>query len=347
MKYNSTDIVITKLWHEARLQITDNYLIPPEILKIDNSVIGTLGNFSASTGKAKSKKTFNVCAIVAAAMSEDTILHYNANLPTDKSIILYIDTEQSPYHCRLVIERILKLVKLPLNTHPSNLEFLTLRRYSPEMRIKIIEKAIYNIDYLGLVIIDGIRDLAYDINSSSEATNLISKLMKWTEELNIHIHTVLHQNKGDNNSRGHLGTELNNKAETILQIAKSETDPDISIVSAVHIRAMEFDKFAFKINEIGLPELVDEYEINENKNKRSTSFIDISEQNHRNALLKTFEEKEEMNYSLLITAIKKGYESIGYCYGRNKVTELKVFLINKRMIIQEGKIYKYNPNFHY
>ncbi len=40
------------------------------------SVIGTLGNFSASIGKAKSKKTFNVSAIVAAALKTDgTKLH--------------------------------------------------------------------------------------------------------------------------------------------------------------------------------------------------------------------------------------------------------------------------------
>jgi hypothetical protein len=33
----------------------------------------------------------------------------------------------------------------------------------------------------------------------------------------IHIHTILHQNKADENARGHIGTELNNKAETVLE----------------------------------------------------------------------------------------------------------------------------------
>lgn len=53
----------------GRLFVTDEFAAPPVILRVDDSVIGTLGNFSASTGKAKSKKTFNVCAIVAAAMT--------------------------------------------------------------------------------------------------------------------------------------------------------------------------------------------------------------------------------------------------------------------------------------
>ena len=42
----------------------------PEILSVKGSVIGTLGNFSASIGKAKSKKTFNVSAIVACGFEE-------------------------------------------------------------------------------------------------------------------------------------------------------------------------------------------------------------------------------------------------------------------------------------
>lgn len=47
---------------------------------------------------------------------------------------------------------------------------------------------------------------------------------------NIHIHTVLHLNKSDDNTRGHIGTELNNKAETVMKIIKSELNPEVSEV---------------------------------------------------------------------------------------------------------------------
>lgn len=49
-----------------------------------NIVIGTLGNFSASIGKAKNKKTFNVSAIVAAALKNGAVLRYVAELPDGK-----------------------------------------------------------------------------------------------------------------------------------------------------------------------------------------------------------------------------------------------------------------------
>ena len=47
------------LWQASRLSLSKIYEKAPEILKVQGSVIGTLGNFSASIGKAKSKKTFN------------------------------------------------------------------------------------------------------------------------------------------------------------------------------------------------------------------------------------------------------------------------------------------------
>lgn len=111
----ATPVDISVLWESSRLQITDKFPEPPEMLNVGGSVIGTLGNFSASTGKVKSKKTFNVCAIVAAAMVNGTVLRYRAELPPNKRKILYVDTEQSPYHCIRVMERILRLVELPLD----------------------------------------------------------------------------------------------------------------------------------------------------------------------------------------------------------------------------------------
>ena len=83
--------------------------------------------------------------------------------------------------------------------------------------------------------------------------------MKWTDERQIHIHAILHQNKSDENARGHIGTELNNKAETVLLVEKVPQDSDTSCVRSVHIRAMDFEPFAFRINSDALPELMEGY----------------------------------------------------------------------------------------
>ena len=336
------------LWQASRLSLSKSYEKAPEILKVHSSVIGTLGNFSASIGKAKSKKTFNVSAIVAAALRNGTVLRYVAELPEDKRKILYVDTEQSPYHCLKVMKRILRMAGLPDDRDNENLEFLALRKYTPEQRIRIVEQAIYNTPDIALVIIDGIRDMVYDINSPGESTRIISKLMQWTDDRQIHIHTILHQNKGDENARGHIGTELNNKAETVLLVEKDKSNGDISNVSAMHIRAMDFEPFSFRINDNALPELLEGYKPEAKKPGRPEEEKHITEQQHRIALEAVFGLKEEYGYKELEDTLIKTYVSVGVKLNHKKAVSLITMLRNKRMIVQEnGRKYTFMPDFHY
>ena len=341
------------LWQASRLSLSAKYEEAPEILKVKGSVIGTLGNFSASIGKAKSKKTFNVSAIVAAALKNGTVLRYAAELPEAKRKVLYVDTEQSPHHCLKVMGRIMQMACLPDDRDDENLEFLALRKYTPEQRIRIVEHAIYHTPNIGLVVIDGIRDMVYDINSPAESTHIISKLMQWTDDRQIHIHTILHQNKGDENARGHIGTELNNKAETVLLVEKDKSCGDISKVSAMHIRAVDFEPFAFRINDMALPELVEDYRMNAKepgrpKGEKFDAYKDIPEQQHRAALEAAFSLRNEYGYKDLALALKESYASIGIRLSDNKVVSLITTLKEKRMITQEnGRKYRYMPDFRY
>lgn len=164
---------LSDILHASQIKATDIYETPPQIIWIDNSTIATLGNFSASTGKAKSKKTFNVSALVAASLAGKQVLNYRAHLPEGKQRILYVDTEQSRFHCRSVLERILRLAGLPTTTDPENLDFFCLREYSPSVRIEVIDYALRQQKGYGLVIIDGIRDLMLDINNAGESVEVI------------------------------------------------------------------------------------------------------------------------------------------------------------------------------
>ena len=339
------------IWQASLIHVTDEFALPPVVLQAGEAIIGTLGNFSVSTGKAKAKKTFNVSAIVAAALVNGQVLEYRASFPESKRTILYFDTEQSPYHCQLVMQRILRLAKLPIDKEPQNLKFSHLRAIAdPNERREIIRYAIYNTPNVGLVVIDGIRDLMLDINNSTEATKLVGDLMQWTSEQNIHIQTVLHLNKGDDNARGHIGTELNNKAETVLQVTKDNTLPERSIVAPAIIRSKPFDKFAFQLKEMEdgmcVPEIDHSYSDNECKSHHY-SYHELSDTEHRNALKQTFVTSEVLSYGEIIAALKKAYaEDVGQAYGQTKLKELLLFLLNKGLLIKEerGK-YRLNKDY--
>ncbi len=155
----------------------------------------------------------------------------------------------------------------------------------------------------------------YDINSPSESTRIISKLlMRWSEDGdNLHIHTVLHLNKGDDNTRGHIGTELNNKAETVLQITKSQQDGNISEVKAMHIRDREFDPFAFRINDNALPEIVEGYKPEarnrEDRKRKSLTLTGTSPNNSTASHWKRFSAERGIWYKELENALIKSYMS--------------------------------------
>ena len=105
---------------------------------------------------------------------------------------------RSRFHCHNVLERILKLAGLPDTTDNDRLDFICLREYSPAIRIEVIDYALRRSKGYGLVVIDGIRDLMLDINSTSESVEVINKMMEWSSKYDLHIHCVLHLNKGDN-----------------------------------------------------------------------------------------------------------------------------------------------------
>lgn len=352
VKEISHDVAVS-LWKKAMLSVETECERQPEVIMVKGVCIATLGNFSASTGKAKSKKTFNLSAIVAAALCDHPVLCYTASFPENKGNILYVDTEQSTYHCQKVMKRILRLAGLPEDKDCSRLQFLALRKNTPEERLAIIDVAIRNMEHLGLVIIDGVRDLIHDINSPAESSRVISKLMQWTDEYQLHLHTILHQNKSDDNARGHVGTELNNKAETVMQVEKDKADSSVSVVEAVHIRSMDFEPFAFRINDDAMPELVAGYtpsaaSVGRPKKEPFDPYREIPAQIHINVLERVFAASPSYDYDGFCHALQDAYLEEGVKINYNKAVSVVTFLRNKRMVLQDDKRkYIANPEAHY
>jgi len=298
----------------------------------------TLGEFSMVIGKAKSKKTFLLTGLAAAATSNNWALAcIKGVLPADKRAVLFFDTEQGEYHLNRTVRRVLRQA-----SDLSNFKAFGLRKFKPAERLQLIEFALYNSPNVGLVFIDGIRDLlTKGINDEENATELTSLFLKWTAELNIHIVTVLHQNKGDQNARGHIGTEMLNKAETTISVAVDSIDKDTSIVTCERSRDLGFEDFAFRINEEGLPEPC-EMPINEASQSRQTNPQNIADEKHFEVLSAIYKANSEPNYSELRDAIIYGFSGT---FGQSKCREFISHYLQNGWVekIKDGKkvLYKY------
>ncbi|TXD46467.1 AAA family ATPase, partial [Polaribacter sp. IC063] len=302
--------------------------------KSGNEILGTLGNFSAIIGKAKSRKSFYVNIAVSTALKEDSVLgRFSSDLPSDKNEVLYFDTEQGKYHVQLAVKRICTQIKEP---EPKNLHTYYLRSLTPSERLEFIENEILSNDKVGFVIIDGIKDLVTSINDEEQATMIVSKLLKWTEERNIHIVTVLHQNKSDTNARGHIGTELVNKAETVLEVAKSENDSNISIVTPLQCRNPEPEVFAFEINEFGIPKMAENFELRTETKKNRFDVSDLEDFKKYEVLTEVFINGAEFGYKQLETQIKlASKKQLGKALANNSITSLIADCKNNGWLLQE------------
>jgi len=204
----------------------------------------SLGNISTILGKAKGRKTFFITLLIASIVTNRS--------PQVKSrfkgnIVLF-DTEQGKYHVWKVAKRIESLV----GKYPDNLKIFGLRPLNTLERINAIENYLHQ-NEPKLVFIDGIRDLVTDINSAEQATDIVGKLMKWSYERECHICSVLHQNKSDENARGHIGTEIVNKSESVISVNKmAGDDKNYSMVKSEYTRGEEMTDFKFRIDN-GLP----------------------------------------------------------------------------------------------
>lgn len=323
---------------KLRIDLTEQLQPSPAVLEVwDNNEslrFATLGNFSMVIGKAKSRKTFFISLIGAAfvrgVLFMDKLLR---RFTTGKDRIVIFDTEQGKYDVQQMAKRITHLSGIE---NPPTLTVYHLRTLDTKQRIEFIDDVIKTTPDLCLAIIDGIRDLVYDINNPEEATHISTRLLKWSEESDIHILTVLHQNKNDANGRGHLGTELTNKAEAVLSIAKDSKQPEFSVVTPEYFRGKEFGVFAFKINEHGMPFIVDDYnqQPEESGLKRIINANNVADVKHKEVLAGIFTITSRPKYSELITQIQLSFQTYGISFGINKAKEFLTYYKNNGWVLE-------------
>ncbi|MFA1772867.1 AAA family ATPase [Rufibacter glacialis] len=327
---------LLRLLQAAKVDLEVELPAPLVFIRISGSAFATGGNFSMLIGKAKSRKTFSVSAFLASVVKNSAVLgNIQGSLPEEQREVIFFDTEQGTYHSQKSARRVLRLSGLE---RPLNFNTYNLRKHGAAKRLEIIEFAIYNTPNLGFVVIDGIRDLVSSINDEEQASMMSSKLLKWTEELNIHILCVLHQNKGDTNARGHLGTELQNKAESVLSITKDTQNNEISIVEAEYCRDKDFEPFAFQIDECGLPAIVEHWNSSKGGNERRQALMpaDVHVDMHKGILEKVFSQSPELKYGELVHQVKLTLDELGTKVGTNKVKEFVQWYQSKEMILKGG-----------
>jgi hypothetical protein len=252
-------------------------------LKTAPTPIGTYGNFSFVQAPPKSMKTFFISLLTSVYLSKTGSNKFGGALKghrENNKCVVHLDTEQGKFHAQRVFRRVIDMNE---PTDVGCYHTFGLRAVGYRTRVDFIEYYLKKLtetgNDVGLVIIDGIADLVSDVNNLEEANNVVQKVMEWSSKYNCHIVTVIHSNFGSDKPTGHLGSLLEKKTETQIQLEKNTVNDGWITVSCKRSRNYSFETFSFKVNELGYPVMVEDlYDVladikpKENKWKQQKAF---------------------------------------------------------------------------
>ena len=196
---------------------------------INGSTVCTPGNLTNIISQAKTGKSAFIAAKIAAAICAELkvtgvdTLGVTAQAPGAR-YLLHVDTEQSPYDAHRLILRALK--RVGVQTPPDFLKSYSLAGFSAgELRqsLRMTVKELGVIDGLFAVIIDGAADLVQDVNDATECNAFVAELHALAIHNDCPIICVVHENPAQDSGkmRGHLGSQLERKAESNLRLKRS------------------------------------------------------------------------------------------------------------------------------
>lgn len=194
-----------------------------EVFRLNRIPIATPGNVVGICAQAKAGKTAFIGAMLAATMGADgDFLGVTSGNPTGGAVV-HLDTEQAPRDHWLVIQTALR--RAGLNAAPAWLRSygfagwsIADRRLALEHALKLAKRELGAVHSLFL---DGVADFVNDPNDGEECFPFIDSLQGMAVKFDCPVIAVLHLNPGSaEKSRGHLGSQLERRAETNLLLEK-------------------------------------------------------------------------------------------------------------------------------
>jgi hypothetical protein len=199
---------------------------PPDlapVVTLKGTPVGTAGNLVLLSGQAGSAKSHSLAAIMASALApegtEPDCLGWAMPNPRGRAVT-YLDFEQSEQDFHALIRGAMR--RAGVDTLPPWFTALHLTGTDPDEGRKILHALLVDARarFGGTLatLLDGIADLCRSPNDEAEAFALVRELHGWADEFQTVAFSVLHLNAGADSlkMRGHLGSQAERKAETVL-----------------------------------------------------------------------------------------------------------------------------------
>ena len=210
----------------------------PVLRQGENGVIfpHTINVIQGQAGVHKSRLAENICAafLKLPSCSNELLGFRRTNFDATHTVV-YVDTErnlteQFPY----ALQSIQMKAGYRKEDHPTNFEYISLLQVSRKDRFSTLNEYL---NYLKqttgrplFIVLDVSTDCIEDFNKTDKSMELIDLMNMAINDHDVIFLCLIHENPKSDKARGHFGTELMNKASTVMQVgierdaAQTETD---------------------------------------------------------------------------------------------------------------------------
>lgn len=207
----------------------------PVLWQKDNPVIfpKTINVIQGKAGVHKSRLAETICsALLNKPHNQTDLLDFHSEKFKSYAVV-YVDTErnlsdQLPY----ALQQIQLKAGYVIEDHPENFDYISLLEFGREERFEMLNVYLEYIrkryNHHVFIVLDVITDCIFNFNDTKDSMKLIDMLNQSINHYDVTFLCLIHENPGSaDKARGHLGTEILNKASTVLQIG-FERDADNS-----------------------------------------------------------------------------------------------------------------------
>jgi hypothetical protein len=229
-KTNTSNFLGQLLMVEERLRekIKEKLIAPDPLVTQANIPIffpNSIMVIQGQSGVHKSRVAENICSTLIMHSTQVSYLGYH-RFQEKPCHIIFADTERNlNYQFPAAIQKMYSMAGFYPNDVkpvPEYFHFTSLIEVERHNRFEALESYIkYKrsiIDGSLVVILDVITDCVPDFNRPDGSLKLIDMMNKMINEADCSFICVIHENPGSDKARGHLGTEIYNKATTVLQV---------------------------------------------------------------------------------------------------------------------------------
>ncbi|MDX2190787.1 MAG: hypothetical protein SFY32_13070 [Bacteroidota bacterium] len=199
----------------------------------------TINIIQGKAGVHKSRLAETICAsLLKRPGTNRDLLGFNAQTLTSFNVC-YIDTErnlsdQLPY----ALQQIQLKAGYNMEDRVPNFDCVSLLEFSREERFEVVDEYLEHIRNTSkihtFIVLDVITDCVFNFNDARDSMRLIDMMNRSINKYDITFLCLIHENPGSiDKARGHLGTELTNKASTVIQVAHEDNDSEGRIIPSL------------------------------------------------------------------------------------------------------------------